>query len=229
MTGIAPSGEILYQIGPIHITHSIVVTWGILLALTVFSRVATWRLPLQPGPLQVVLEGAIGAIDDAIRSVLPDHSQRVFPFIATLWIFIVSANLIGLIPSIHAPTGDLSVTAALAFLVFLSVHWFGIRIEGLRQYLRHYLMPSPLLLPFHLLSEISRTLTLAVRLFGNMMSLEMAALLVLLVAGFLAPIPLLMLHIVEALIQAYIFGMLALIYLAGAIQTRELKSQSEKG
>lgn len=229
MTGFAASGEILYQIGPVHITHSIVVTWGIMLALAVFSWVATRRLRLQPGPLQVVLEGAIGAIDDAIRSVLPDYSQRVFPFIATLWIFIVSANLIGLLPAIHAPTGDLSVTAALAFLVFLSVHWFGVRIEGVKQYLRHYLAPSPLLLPFHLISEITRTLTLAVRLFGNMMSLEMAALLVLLVAGFLVPIPLLLLHMVEALIQAYIFGVLALIYLAGAIQTRELRSHSEKG
>ncbi len=181
------------------------------------------------GPVEQLGIGAVEAIDDAIRSVLPGHSERVFPFIATLWIFILLANLIGLIPGLHAPTSDLSVTAALAVLVFLSVHWFGIRIEGVKQYLRHYLAPSPLLLPFHLISEITRTLTLAVRLFGNMMSLEMAALLVLLVAGFLAPIPLWMLHIVEALIQAYIFGMLALIYLAGAIQTRELRSQSEKG
>ncbi len=219
----------VFQLGPVHITHSIVVTWGIMLALAVFSWIAARRLHLRPGPLQAALEGAIGAIDDAIRSVLPDHSERVLPFIATLWIFILAANLIGLIPGMHAPTADLSVTAALAMLVFLSVHWFGIRIEGVAPYLRHYLAPSPLLLPFHIISEISRTLTLAVRLFGNMMSLEMAALLVLLVAGLLAPIPLLMLHIVEALIQAYIFGMLALIYLAGAIHTRELRSHSAKG
>jgi F-type H+-transporting ATPase subunit a len=200
-----------------------------MLVLVIGSWIAARQLNLQPGALQVALEGIMGAIDDAIRSVLPGHSERILPFIATLWIFIVLANLIGLIPGIHAPTSDLSVTAALAVLVFLSVHWFGIRIEGVKQYLRHYLAPSPLLLPFHIISEITRTLTLAVRLFGNMMSLEMAALLVLLVAGFLAPIPLLMLHIVEALIQAYIFGMLALIYLAGAIQTRALHSPSEKG
>lgn len=229
MRGLDATAGTLLQIGPVHITHSIIVTWGIMLALALFSWVGTRQLGNRPGPLQVVLEGAVEAIDDAIRSALPGHSERVFPFIATLWIFIVLANLIGLVPGLHAPTGDLSVTAALAILVFLSVHWFGIRIEGVQQYLRHYLTPSPLLLPFHLISEITRTLTLAVRLFGNMMSLEMAALLVLLVAGFLAPIPLLMLHIVEALIQAYIFGVLALIYLAGAIQTRELRSQSEKG
>jgi F-type H+-transporting ATPase subunit a len=200
-----------------------------MLASAIFSWVVTRRLDREPGPLQAAVEGAVGAIDETIRSVLPGHAERVFPFIATLWIFILLANLIGLIPGIHAPTGDLSVTAALAVLVFLSVHWFGVGIEGIKLYLRHYLAPSPLLLPFHIISEISRTLTLAVRLFGNMMSLEMAALLVLLVAGFLVPIPLLMLHIVEALIQAYIFGMLALIYLAGAIQTRALHSPSEKG
>ena len=106
--------------------------------------------------------------------------------------------------------------------MFLSVHWFGIRTQGVKSYLRHYLSPSPLMLPFHLISEVSRTVALAVRLFGNMMSLEMAALLVLLIAGFLAPIPILMLHIVEALVQAYIFGMLALIYVAGGIQSQQL-------
>lgn len=219
----------VFQIGAIHITHSVVATWGIMLALAIFSWAVTRRLRREPGPLQAAVEGALGAIDETIRAVLPGHAERVFPFIATLWIFILPANLIGLIPGIHAPTSDLSVTAALAVLVFLSVHWFGIVIEGIKPYLRHYLAPSPLLLPFHIISEISRTLTLAVRLFGNMMSLEMAALLVLLVAGFLVPIPLLMLHIVEALIQAYIFGTLALIYLAGAIQTRALHSTSEKG
>ena len=107
--------------------------------------------------------------------------------------------------------------------MFLSTHWFGIRIEGLKNYLHHYLTPSPILLPFHLISEITRTVALAVRLFGNMMSLEMAALLILLVAGFLAPVPILMLHIIEAFVQAYIFGMLALIYVAGGIQSQQLR------
>jgi F-type H+-transporting ATPase subunit a len=129
---------------------------------------------------------------------------------------------------VHAPTGDLSATAALAALVFLSAHWFGIRIQGLRSYLRHYLIPSPILLPFHIISEITRTVALAVRLFGNIMSLEMAALLILLVAGFLAPVPILMLHIVEALVQAYIFGMLALIYVAGGIQSQQLRQQKRE-
>jgi F-type H+-transporting ATPase subunit a len=173
------------------------------------------------------VEGAVSAIEDAVSAVLPDHSRPVLPFIGTLWIFIVTANLVGLIPGLQAPTGDLSLTAALAVLVFLSAHWYGIRTQGLKNYLRHYLTPNPILLPFHLLSEISRTIALAVRLFGNMMSLQLAALLVLLVAGFLVPVPLLLLHIVEALVQAYIFGMLALIYVAGGIQYQQLKRRGE--
>ena len=159
--------------------------------------------------------------------MLPEHAELVFPFIASLWIFILISNVIGIIPGFYSPTADLSVTASLAILTFLSVHWFGIRIDGLKNYLRHYIQPSPFLLPFHLISEISRTLALAVRLFGNIMSLELTAMMVLMVAGFLAPIPILMLHLVEAIVQAYIFGMLALMYIAGGIQSQELRREKE--
>ena len=151
------------------------------------------------------------------------------PLITTLWIFLVFANLMGLVPGLHSPTEDLSLTAALAIIVFVSVHWYGIRISGFRAYMRHYLSPTPLMLPFHVLSEITRTLALAVRLFGNMMSLSMAALLVLMVAGFLAPVPILMLHIVEALVQAYIFGILALIYIASGLQSQQSRLEQPEG
>lgn len=209
------------QLGTVVLAEPVLITWGIMLALTAGSWIVTRRLSLDPGPAQVVLEGLLNAADEAIRAVLPAQTTRLLPFIATLWLFIMVANLSGLIPGVHAPTGDLSTTLALAALVFLAVHWFGIRAEGFRAYLRHYLAPIPVMLPFHLMSELTRTLALAIRLFGNIMSLEMAALLVLLVAGFLVPIPLLMLHIIEALIQAYIFGMLALIYIAGAIHSQQ--------
>ena len=99
---------------------------------------------------------------------------------------------------------------------------------GLKAYLRHYLAPTPILLPFHLISEVTRTIALAVRLFGNMMSLELAALLILMVAGFLAPVPILMLHIIEALVQAYIFGTLALIYVAGGLQSQQLHHKQQQ-
>ena len=228
MTGSSAFITQVFRIGPIPITNTVVVTWAIMLALSIVAWAVTRRLRAAPGPWQVAIEGVVSAIEDAIRAVLPDQFRQIMPFVATLWIFIVVANLASLIPGVRSPTGDLSLTAALAILVFLAVHWYGIRANGLKSYLRHYLKPNPILMPFHVISEISRTVALAVRLFGNIFSLQMAALLVLLVAGFLAPVPVLMLHIIEAVVQAYIFGMLALIYIAGAIQSQQLKQHQEK-
>jgi F-type H+-transporting ATPase subunit a len=221
--------EVLFAIGPFRVTATVVTTWGILLALGLGSALATRHLSVdQPGLVQTALEGVVQAIEGAIEAVLPDRAGLLLPFVGTLWLFVAVANLVSLVPGLHSPTADLSTTAALAFVVFLSVHAFGIRTDGWRSYLRHYLSPTPILLPFHLLGELSRTLALAVRLFGNMMSLEMAALLVLLVAGLLVPVPVLMLHIVEALVQAYIFGMLALIYIAGGMQSRDESANSNE-
>jgi F-type H+-transporting ATPase subunit a len=219
----------LWSPGPVHISGSVITSWGLTVFLVLVSWVSVRKLRQTPGSYQVILEGIVSAMEDAIESVLPGKCDLVFPFLATLWIFILLANLTGIIPGLHSPTSDLSVTSSLAVLVFLSVHWFGIKAEGLRIYLKHYVSPSPILLPFHLISEVSRTLALAVRLFGNVMSLEIGYALVLLVAGFLVPIPLLMLHMVEAVIQAYLFGMLALIYIAGGIQAQELRREKERG
>ena len=216
---------IVFQLGPLQVTSTIVTTWVIMIVIGLLGWLATRRLQMEPGPIQTVAEGIVSTIEEAIRGVAPEHANHLLPFIGSLWIFLVIANLSGLIPGVHSPMRDLSATASLAILVFLSTHWFGIRIQGVKAYLRHYLAPSPVLLPFHIISEITRTIALAVRLFGNIMSLEMAALLILLVAGFLAPKPILMLHIIEALVQAYIFGMLALIYVAGGIHSQQVKQQ----
>ena len=214
---------IVFCIGPLSITTTVVTTWILMAALGTFSWLTTRRLRPDPGRLQAALEGIVVTIEGAIGAVAPQHARALLPFIGSLWVFLVVANLSGLFPGVHSPTRDPSATFALAALVFVSVHWFGIRTLGLRKYLRHYLTPSPILLPFHLISEVTRTFALAVRLFGNIMSLEMAAMLILLVAGLLAPVPILMLHIVEALVQAYIFGMLALIYVAGGLQSQQLR------
>jgi F-type H+-transporting ATPase subunit a len=211
---------VVFHLGPLAVTATVVTTWGIMLVLGVTCWALTRRLALDPGPTQTAVEGIVSTMEDAISEVLPEHAAVILPFIGTLWVFIVVANLVGIVPGLQSPTGDLSTTAALAVLVFLSVHVFGVRTQGLKGYLAHYVRPNPVLLPFHIVSEITRTLALAVRLFGNIMSLELTALLVLLVAGFLVPVPILMLHIVEALVQAYIFGMLALIYIGGALQSR---------
>jgi F-type H+-transporting ATPase subunit a len=217
----------IFELGPIVITNTVITTWAIMAVLWLVCWSITRRLRIQPGPFQTAVEGIVSTIESAIAGVAPSYAKEIMPLIGTLWIFLVVANLWGLIPGAHSPTRDLSATSALALLVFLSTHWYGIRIAGLSSYLRHYMSPSPLLLPFHLISEVTRTVALAVRLFGNMMSLEMAALLILLVAGFLAPVPILMLHVIEALVQAYIFGMLALIYVAGGIQSHQLKMQAK--
>jgi F-type H+-transporting ATPase subunit a len=217
--------EFTFALGPLVIGTSIITTWGIMLVITAIAWLSTRHLDMLPGTIQTIVEGIVATIDEAIAAVAPEHGRQIMPFIASLWLFLIIANLLSLVPGLHSPTRDLSVTSALAVLVFFSVHWFGIKTQGLKNYLHHYLSPSPILLPFHIISELTRTLALAIRLFGNMMSLEMAAILILLVAGFLAPIPILMLHIIEALVQAYIFGMLALVYVAGAIQSQQFNSQ----
>lgn len=217
MSAAETSSAVVFELGPLAISNTVLTTWGV---MAVFAGLGLWRVMYPTGRLQNALEAVVVSIETAISEVLPAAQVRpVLPFIASVWLFVLVANLVGLIPELHSPTRDLSATAALAVLVFASTHWFGIKQNGLRRYLQHYLMPSPVLLPFHLISEITRTLALAIRLFGNIMSLEMAALLVLLIAGFLVPVPLLMLHVIEAVVQAYIFGMLALIYIAGALES----------
>ncbi|MDX2486710.1 MAG: F0F1 ATP synthase subunit A [Gammaproteobacteria bacterium] len=217
----------MFELGPVQLTNTVITTWVIMAIICCFAWLVTRRLQISPGRLQTLVEAMVSVIEESIRDIAPQHVQQIMPFIGTLWVFIVIANLIGIIPGMHSPTRDLSATAAIAFLVFLSVHWYGIRIQGLKNYLLHYLKPSPILLPFNLISEVTRTIALAVRLFGNMMSLEMIALLILMVAGFLVPVPILMLHIVEALVQAYIFGMLALIYVASGLQSQQLRQQKQ--
>jgi F-type H+-transporting ATPase subunit a len=216
----------LFHLGPLAITDTVATSWGILLCMGTAAVIFSRCLKQQPSRWQAAAEGIVLTLEGAIAEVLPHHARRVLPFVGTLWLFVLIANLAGLIPGLHAPTRDLSATAALAMLVFASTHWYGIRINGWRAYLRHYAEPSIILMPFNIISELTRTLALAVRLFGNMMSLEMAALLVLLIAGFLVPVPILMLHVVEAVVQAYIFGMLALIYIAGALELPEMNEET---
>lgn len=219
--------DTVFNLGPIAIGGTVLTTWGVMLAFLLLVLWSRLSLNGRVSRLQTGMETVVVAIEGAIAEVLPaPYVRRVLPFIATLWLYVLVANLVGLIPELHSPTRDLSATAALAVLVFASTHWFGIRNHGWRAHLRHYIEPSIILLPFHIISELTRTLALAIRLFGNIMSLEMAALLLLMIAGFLVPVPLLMLHVIEAVVQAYIFGMLALIYIAGALENHESQPSS---
>jgi F-type H+-transporting ATPase subunit a len=217
---------LIFHLGRFQISSTVLTTWVLMAILAVVAKVGSTKLSVDgTSNIQTILEGVVLTLQGAIEDVAPGHGKGLLPFIGTLWLFIAFANLIGLIPGFSSPTGDLSLTLSLAMLVFFSVHWYGIRINGFKAYMRHYLEPNPILLPFHLLGEITRTLALAIRLFGNMMSLETAALLVVIVAGLFAPVPLLILHIVEALVQAYIFGMLSLVYIAGALQSSQIQTK----
>ena len=220
----------LFNLGPLPISETVVTTWAVMLGLLLISWLSARRLKLEPGPWQVALEGVVGAIQDAIEAVLPEHALIVLPFVGFAMDFCgvrqSDWNHSRTAWSDGRPVDHFGVGAAWFFFRCIGMA-FGFMVS--RRYLRHYLEPNPILLPFHIVSEISRTVALAVRLFGNIFSLEMAALLILLVAGFLVPVPVLLLHIVEALVQAYIFGMLALIYIAGGIQSLESKRERDEG
>ena len=208
--------ETLFEICPLSITVTVTTTWLIMGLVWLVAWLISRNLRNEPGPLQAAIEGVVLAIEQAVSEVAPPNTRHILPFIGSLWIFLVIANLIGLVPGMHSPTRDLSATAALAILVFLSTHWFGIRIEGVHNYLRHYLTPSPVLLPFHIISEISRTVALAVRLFGNIMSHEFVIAIVVFLAGLFLPIPFMLLSILIGIIQAYIFTVLAAVYIGAA-------------
>jgi F-type H+-transporting ATPase subunit a len=229
MENLQPGARLLFSLGPVVIADSVVFTWLIMGFFWVSAWAVCRHLAVMPGRVQVVFEGIVGACENAVKEVLPGDYLRVTQFIMSLWLFLAVANLLSLIPGFESPTRDLSVTSALAVLVYCSVHWYGVRSQGWRAYLKHYLSPNPILLPFHLLSEITRTVALAIRLFGNIMSMDMIAMLLLLIAGLFVPIPILMLHIVEGLVQAYIFGTLALIYIASGIQSHPIQPEQENG
>lgn len=220
LDALAPRVDEFARVGSLTISASVAYTWLIIGLFGALVWVLRGRIVVQPGRGQILVEGLVEAAEHAVKELLPDDYRRVTPFILSLWAFLAVANLLSLIPGLRSPTADLSVTSALAVVVYLSVHWFGIRSQGWKAYLAHYLSPSPFLLPLHLLSEITRTAALAIRLFGNIMSMDMIAMLLLMIAGFLVPVPILMLHVVEGLIQAYIFGTLALIYIASGIQSQ---------
>jgi len=216
------NGGIRWHIGGLVLREPLLFSVLVTLALVSLALWIRWRTARVPQGTPPLAEAIFVLMRDAVADVVPqDQVARVLPFVGTLWLFVLVSNLRGLVPGLSSPTGDLSVTSALAAAVFVAVHVYGVRACGWKAYLRHYLSPNPILLPFHVVSEITRTIALAIRLFGNMMSLEMAALLLLLVAGLLVPVPLLLLHVVEALVQAYIFGMLALIYIGSALEVSQ--------
>ena len=209
--------ETVFSMGPVSVTDTVVTTWLVMALIAITSYLLTRRLSLKPSLSQEIVESLFEAVEKTIKEVLPIDPWLVVPVLGTLWIFIGFANLTGLLPGLRTPTADINTTFAFAVISFSLTHVYGIMTEGVRGYLGHYREPTLLLLPFHLMAEVTRTVALAVRLCGNMLSGDMIALILLGVVGFLVPIPFAMLHIIIGLIQAYIFGVLTLVFIAGGI------------
>ena len=220
---LSPDEVIFWQLGFIKLNATILFTWGLMLVLVVGSKLVTRRLStgLERSRWQNVLEVVVIAIAKQIEEVGLRHPERYLGFLGTLFLFVAAAALGTLIPGYEPPTGSLSTTAALALCVFVAVPWFGIDEQGLGGYLRSYVEPTFIMLPFNIISEVSRTLALAVRLFGNMMSGAMIIGILLAITPFLFPIVMTLLGLLTGMVQAYIFFILATVYIAAAAQARK--------
>jgi F-type H+-transporting ATPase subunit a len=213
--------DILFRLGPVPISRPVVTTWAIMAVLTGVSWLGLRRARIQPGTLQTVLEIVVETIAKQVTDIIRRDPWPYLPLLGTLFVFLVFANLSAIVPGMKPPTGHIETPAALAAIVFLSVHFFGIRSRGLGEYARHYTKPSVMLLPLNVLSEITRTFSLMVRLFGNMMSHEFVIAIVVFLAGLFLPIPFMLLGILIGIIQAYIFTVLAAVFIGAAVGSVE--------
>ncbi len=217
-----PDTIVLFQWGTITLNATIVFTWAIATFLVVLSWLVTRKLSVKPKipTLQSLLEIIVEGIANQIREVSQQESQEYIGFVGTLFLFIAVSNTLAIIPFYQPPTGSLSTTTALALCVFVAVPFFGIMKRGAIGYLKNYIQPTPFMLPFNIIGEFSRTLALAVRLFGNIMSGSMLAAILLSFVPFFVPIPIQALGLLIGVIQAYVFAMLAMVYIASATTTQ---------
>jgi F-type H+-transporting ATPase subunit a len=220
---LTPDHIIFFRWGVVHLNATILCTWILIALLTAFSWLLTSRLagPEEPrSRWQNAIEVIVETIRGQIRALCPAGGDTYLPFVGSLFLFIVCSSLLEVVPGWHAPTASLSTTAALAISVGVAVPVFGVISQGFAAYFRHYLRPTAIMLPFHLLSETSRNLALAVRLFGNVMSGGMIAAMLLAIAPFFFPVPMQILALLTGVIQAYVFAILAMVYIAAAVQQR---------
>jgi len=217
MHGSPLVNEILFRLGPVAISLPVVTTWVIMAALATICGLVTRRLQKRPDARQAVLEIIVTGITSQIEDITRRDARPLLPLLGTLFIFLVVANLCGLLPGVKAPTATLETPAALALIVFFSVHFFGIRARGLGGYLASFAEPRLIMLPLNVLSEITRTFSMMVRLFGNVMSGEFVIALIVAMAGLFLPIPLMVLEILVGVVQAYIFTVLATVFIGAAV------------
>jgi F-type H+-transporting ATPase subunit a len=215
---LSPDQLIFWQHGFLKLNGTIVFTWALMLTLGLGSRLITRKLStdLKPARWQCLLEIVVTGTIAQIEGVGLRHPEKYIGFLGTLFLFVALASLCTIIPGYEPPTASLSTTAALALCVLVAVPFFGIEEQGLGGYLKSYLEPTLLMLPFNIISELSRTLALAVRLFGNMMSGTMIIAILLTITPFIFPIAMSVLGLLTGMVQAYIFSILAAVYIAAA-------------
>jgi F-type H+-transporting ATPase subunit a len=211
------ASSVLFHLGPVAITRPVVTTWVIMAVLTGFCWIITRQLKVQPDRRQAVLEIVVSTIAQQIEDVIRKDARPFLPLLGTLFIFLVAANLCGLLPGVQAPTSKLETPAALALIVFFSVHYLGVRARGVRGYLATFAEPKLIMLPLNIVSQLTRSFSLMVRLFGNVMSGEFVIALVVALAGLFVPIPLMVLEILVGIVQAYIFTVLAAVFIGAAV------------
>lgn len=226
---LSPDEMIFWHYGFFELNGTIVFTWALMLVLTVGSKLVTRKLStdLERSRWQSLLEIVVTAIEGQIAEVGLQSPRKYLAFLGTLFLFLGAAALCTVIPGYEPPTGSLSTTVALALCVFVAVPFFGIRDQGVGGYLKSYVEPTIVMLPFNVISEVSRTLALAVRLFGNMMSGAMIIGILLTITPFLFPIVMTALGLLTGMVQAYIFSILAAVYIAAATRAKKPEAEPE--
>ncbi len=224
---LSPDEILFWQHGFVKLNATLVFTWGLMLVLTVGSKLITRKLStgLTRSRWQNLLEIIVAGMQKQIEEVGLPHPETYLGFLGTLFLFVAASSLCTVIPGFEPPTASLSTTAALALCVFVAVPFFGIEEQGLGDYLTSYVKPTFIMLPFNIISELSRTLALAVRLFGNMMSGGMIIGILLTITPFIFPVVMTLLGLLTGMVQAYIFSILAAVYIAAATRTRKSKSE----
>jgi len=222
---LSPDQLIFWQHGIFKLNGTIVFTWGLMIVLAVGAKLITRHLSteLVRGRWQNLLEMIVTSIEKQIEEVGLLHPEKYIGFLGTLFLFVALAALGTVIPGYVPPTSSLSTTVALALCVFVAVPLFGIKEQGFGAYLKTFLQPTVIMLPFNIISELSRTLALAVRLFGNMMSGAMIIAILLTITPFIFPVVMTLLGLLTGMVQAYIFSILAAVYIAAATRKPKLK------
>jgi len=226
---LSPDEMIFWQQGFFKLNGTIVFTWALMLVMVVGSRLITRKLSTghKRSRWQNLLEIVVTGIEGQIEDVGLRHPRKYIGFLGTLFLLVGIASLCTIIPGYEPPTGSLSTTVALALCVMVAVPLFGIEGQGLGGYLKSYLQPTVIMLPFNIISEVSRTLALAVRLFGNMMSGTMIIGILVSITPFFFPIVMTVLGLLTGMVQAYIFSILAAVYIAAATRVSKPKPKAE--